>query len=108
MTREGELALREELARLREEVEVQLPKRLRQPREFGEASGNDDYLQILEEEAITTARINSLSRALAMARIIDPAEELEECHGAVARHHAGGRDDHRAPAARLTRAGRAG
>lgn len=77
MTREGELALREELARLREEVEVQLPKRLRQAREFGEASGNDDYLQILEEEAITTARINSLSRALAMARIIDPAEELE-------------------------------
>ena len=49
MTREGELALREELARLREEVEVQLPKRLRQAREFGEASGNDDYLQILEE-----------------------------------------------------------
>ena len=30
MTREGELALREELARLREEVEVQLPQRLRQ------------------------------------------------------------------------------
>ncbi len=72
MTPEGEQALRRELTQLQDEVDVQLPDRLRQAREFGEAYGNDDYLQIREEQAVLAARIRSLSRILAVAKIVDP------------------------------------
>lgn len=74
MTREGERALRGELASLREEIDVQLPQRLREAREFGAPSENDDYLQIREEQAVTVARANSLSQVLAAATVIDPSE----------------------------------
>lgn len=72
ITQEGEQALRRELAVLREELEVKLPRRLRLAREFGEPAGNDDLLQLREEEAITTARLNGLQRILATAQIVDP------------------------------------
>ena len=72
ITREGEQALRRELATLRREVEVELPRRLRRAREFGEAAGNDDLLQLREEEAVTSARINGLLRILATAKIVEP------------------------------------
>ena len=72
ITQEGEQALRRELAALRREVEVELPRRLRLAREFGEAAGNDDLLQLREEEAVTSARINGLLRILATAKIVEP------------------------------------
>ena len=51
----------------REEIDVQLPQRLREAREFGAPSENDDYLQI-REEAVTVARANSLSQILAAVK----------------------------------------
>lgn len=61
LTREGERELRAKLAALREVIDVELPRRLRSAREFGDATGNDDYLQILEE----------LAEVLAAARIVE-------------------------------------
>lgn len=74
MTPQGLHALRRELDLLQAEIEVELPRRLRQAREFGEASGNDDYLQIREEEAVIAARIAGLRRTLAAATVADPSE----------------------------------
>lgn len=71
---EGELALRDELADLLRERDDQLPRRLRRAREFGGATENDDYLQILEEEAVSTARIRSIRAILAAAKVVDPSE----------------------------------
>lgn len=74
LTRAGEQELRARLAALREEIEVELPRRLRLAREFGDATGNDDYLQILEEEAVASARMRSLAAVLAAARVVDDAD----------------------------------
>lgn len=74
ISREGEQALQRELARLREEVEIQFPLRLRQAREFGEAADNDELLQIREEEGVLMARIVGLVRVLAEATVVDPSE----------------------------------
>jgi len=71
LTREGERELRAKLAALREVIDVELPRRLRSAREFGDATGNDDYLQILEEEAVASARMRALAEVLAAARIVE-------------------------------------
>jgi len=71
LTREGERELRAKLEALQEEIRVELPRRMRRIREFGEATENDDYLQLLEEEAVTSARVRSLTDVLAAARIVD-------------------------------------
>jgi len=71
LTREGEEELRAKLAALREVIDVELPRRLRSAREFGEATDNDDYLQIREEEAVASARMRALAEVLATARIVD-------------------------------------
>lgn len=71
LTRAGERELRGKLATLREEIEVELPRRLRSAREFGEATDNDDYLQILEEEGVARARMRALAEVLAAAKIVD-------------------------------------
>ena len=52
ITRVAERALRVELDRRRHELEVEFAARLREARTFGAAGGNDDYLQIKEEEAV--------------------------------------------------------
>lgn len=75
ISREGELALRAELADLLSERDDQLPRRLRRAREFGGATGNDDYLQILEEEEVSAARIRSIRAILASARVVDPSDD---------------------------------
>lgn len=75
ISREGELALREELADLLSERDDQLPRRLRRAREFGVATENDDYLQILEEEEVSAARIRSIRAILASARVVDPSDD---------------------------------
>lgn len=74
ISRRGESALREELADLLSERGDQLPRRLARAREFGGATNNDDYLQILEEEAINSARIRSIRAILDSARVVDPGD----------------------------------
>jgi transcription elongation factor GreA len=71
----GEEALRRELAALLEERTEQLPRRLQRAREFGEATGNDEYLQIVEEQAVCNARIQGIRRILASAEVVDPGSE---------------------------------
>jgi hypothetical protein len=50
ITRDRQRALREELSRLRRELEVEHATRLEEARSFGDSSENDDYLQIKEED----------------------------------------------------------
>jgi transcription elongation factor GreA len=69
ITPDGERALREELDRLRVELEVDYPQRLRQAREFGEGGNNDDHLQIKEEEAVLRSRIARLEALLESATV---------------------------------------
>jgi transcription elongation factor GreA len=67
-------ALEEERDRLRDEKLHQFPERLRLAREFGEATGNDEYLAIREDEAVVDARLARLEDILSRARIVGPAE----------------------------------
>jgi len=71
ITSEGERALRGELARLRHQLGVEFPQRLREALSFGEAQKNDDYLQAKEEEAVLASRLRQLETVLAAAEIIE-------------------------------------
>jgi len=71
ITRAGERALRAELERLRRELEGDMAERLREARAFGPPAGNDDYLQIQEEEIILTVRAARLDGLLERAQVID-------------------------------------
>lgn len=66
-------ALEADLERLKLEKDREIPERLRSARQFGDGSNNDDYLAILEDEAIVDARIARLEETLARAEVIDPA-----------------------------------
>jgi transcription elongation factor GreA len=70
ITREGERALWAQLKRLRHELDVKFAARLREARAFGEASGNDDYLQINEEMEVLAARIARLEAVLSSATVV--------------------------------------
>lgn len=74
LTREGEQALRAELDRLRRRLDVEFVSRLRDARAFGDIAGNDEYLQIKEEEAVLAARIARLERLLSTATVLDEAD----------------------------------
>ena len=65
-------ALEADLVRLKLEKEREIPERLRSVRQYGDGSNNDDYLAILEDEAIIDARIARLEETLGRAEIIDP------------------------------------
>jgi transcription elongation factor GreA len=71
LTRAGEEVMRGELKRLRERIDGEFTARLREAREFGGSSENDEYLQILEEEAVVAARIRRLENLLASADIVE-------------------------------------
>lgn len=71
ITRDGERALRAELERLRAELKGGMAERLREARAFGAPAGNDDYLQIQEEEIILAVRAARLDELLERARIVD-------------------------------------
>jgi transcription elongation GreA/GreB family factor len=77
ITREGERALSEELARLRQELEVEFPDRLREALSFGEAHKNDDYLQIKEEEAVVASRARQLETLIHTARVVDQSRATD-------------------------------
>ncbi len=71
ITRDGERLLRAELERLRGELELDMADRLREARAFGAPAGNDDYLQIQEEEIILAVRAARLDELLERAQVID-------------------------------------
>lgn len=71
ITSDGERALQEELDRLRLELDVEYPERLRQAREFGDGGNNDDHLQIKEEEAVLRSRIARLDALISTATVSD-------------------------------------
>jgi transcription elongation factor GreA len=71
ITPEGQQALFEELARLRQELEIEFPERLREAFSFGEARANDDYLQIKEEESVVASRVRQLETLLASTEIVE-------------------------------------
>ena len=48
--------------------------RLRDARGFGEAAGNDEYLQIKEEETVLAAGIGRIRSLLATATVVDEAD----------------------------------
>lgn len=62
--------MREELNRLRHELE-EFPERLREAHAFGESKGNDDYLQINEEQAVVASRILQLETLLDSSRVVE-------------------------------------
>lgn len=70
ITRGGERLLRAELERLRAELEGGMAERLREARAFGAPAGNDDYLQIQEEEIILAVRAARLDELLERAEIV--------------------------------------
>lgn len=71
ITRDGERVLRAELERLRRELEGGMAERLREARAFGAPAGNDDYLQIQEEEIILAVRAARLGELLERAQVVD-------------------------------------
>ncbi|KAA0268571.1 MAG: hypothetical protein EDQ89_11225 [Acidobacteria bacterium] len=93
LTREGERELRARRDALRHHIEVELPLRLRGAREFGDATGNDDYLQIIEEEAVSRARLQALEQVLATAEVIEEGGAGADVAaiGSVVRIRIGGR-----------------
>lgn len=71
LTPAGERALRRKLATLREQLNVELPRRLQHAREFGDPVGNGDYMQIREEENVIVGQIRRLVKTLDNARIVE-------------------------------------
>ncbi len=68
---EGERALRGRLTALERQHEEEFVARLREARAFGDASVNDDLLQIREEEAVLASRIARLRALLETATVVD-------------------------------------
>jgi transcription elongation factor GreA len=69
-------ALRQELAKLRQE-KAQFAEQLRLVREFGDTANNDEYLAIREEEAVVDARLARLEDILDRTRIVGAAESAD-------------------------------
>jgi transcription elongation factor GreA len=74
LTPSGWRALQQELASRRARKEQEIAERLREARGFGEASVNDEYLAIQEEEAVLEAGIAGLEQLLDTAVILDEVE----------------------------------
>lgn len=73
LTAAAQRALKDELARLRDEREREIPARLRIAREFGDTANNDEHLAIREEEAVLAARVARLEDLLRRAVVVDQA-----------------------------------
>ncbi|MQA73118.1 MAG: hypothetical protein GEU88_01980 [Solirubrobacterales bacterium] len=71
ITGDGEGAIRAEIERLERRLDVEMAERLRDAREFGEPAGNDELLQIREEEAVIASRVARLRALLANATVVD-------------------------------------
>jgi transcription elongation GreA/GreB family factor len=67
-------ALKLELEKLRHEKHHDIPERLRVARAYGDGSNNDEYLAIMEDDAIVGARLARLEDILSRATVIAPAD----------------------------------
>lgn len=74
LTLEGAEAIQAEIEQLRDEKERDISGRLRDVRAYGHVGVNDDYLAIMEEEAVLDARIASLENIMRRASIVEPGE----------------------------------
>lgn len=73
ITPAGFRALRERVARLREAGSRELSERMRDARDYGETSNNDEYLAILEDDAVLDSQLARLEELLSRARVVDEA-----------------------------------
>jgi transcription elongation factor GreA len=71
LTSEGCRKLELRLDRLRRAREKEYSERLRDARAHGEAGANDEYLAILEDEAVIDSQIARLEELLRRARVVD-------------------------------------
>src|SRR5690242_3048496 len=71
LTATARQALKEGLARLRDERHREIPARLRIAREFGDMANNDEHLAIREDEAVLAARVARLEDLLRRAVVVD-------------------------------------
>ena len=71
LTSDGAQLLRAKIELLRRELAEDYAVRLKEARTFGEAAGNDEYLQIKEEEALLVRRIHRLQEMLDTATVIE-------------------------------------
>jgi transcription elongation factor GreA len=71
LTSEGCRKLERRLEGLRASREREYSERLRDARAHGEAGGNDEYLAILEDEAVIDSQIARLEELLGRARVVD-------------------------------------
>jgi len=85
ITRGSQQALRATVERLRHQLDVEFAARLHEARGFGEISGNDDYLQAIEEQAVLAARIARLQRLLDSATVVQeqPADDAAVAIGST-------------------------
>jgi transcription elongation factor GreA len=74
ITGEGRDELELRLEDLRAARLLEYSKRLRDARAHGEAAVNDEYLAILEDEAVIDSQIARLEELLARARVVDGHE----------------------------------
>lgn len=71
LTREGELKLREELAKLKDVDRNQIREAIKDAREQGDLSENADYASAREQQAQIEARILEIENILKHAEILD-------------------------------------
>jgi transcription elongation factor GreA len=71
MTADGFRSLRTRLHGLRAARNKEYSERLREARQYGEAGANDEYLAILEDEAVIDSQIVRLEELLDRARVVD-------------------------------------
>jgi transcription elongation factor GreA len=80
MTADGFRSLRTRLQDLRAARSKEYSERLRDARQYGEVGANDEYLAILEDEAVIDSQIARLEELLDRARVVD---ERAARYGAV-------------------------
>ena len=73
MTPAGEKALRQELARLRNEERPRLARAIGEAREHGDLRENAEYHAAKEQQGLAEARIRDIEGRLAHSRVIDLA-----------------------------------
>ena len=66
--------LRDELEQLRRRTDDEIAERLRDARQYGDGSNNDEFHAIREEQLVLEARMASLQETIEAAVVIDPDE----------------------------------
>jgi transcription elongation factor GreA len=73
VTADGLASLRREVEDLRNEKDREVAQQLRNAREFGPPTGNDEFWAIREDEFVLAARIARLEGVISRARVTVPA-----------------------------------